>query len=65
LDLKVVYGSGNPDDIPVKAQIRAGATSGKLDLRGAARNIDRVEMVYRSRPDFRGQAEICVDGQPG
>ena len=64
-DLKVVYGSGNADDLPVKAAIRAGGTSGKLDLKGGARNIDRVEMVYRSRPDFRGKAEVCVDGEPG
>jgi hypothetical protein len=63
-DLKVVYGNGNPDDIPVKAQIRAGGTSGRLDLKGGARTIDRVELIYRSRPDFRGQAEVCVEGDP-
>jgi hypothetical protein len=64
-DLKVVYGNGVPDDLPVKAAIRAGGTSGKLDLKGAARNIDRVEIIYRARPDFRGRAEVCVDGEPG
>jgi hypothetical protein len=62
LDLKVVYGNGQPDDIPVRAEIRAGGSSGKLDLRGLDRVIDRVVMVYRSQPNFRGQASICVDG---
>lgn len=62
LDLKVVYGNGEPDHIPVRALIRAGATSGPLDLRGDRRFIHRIEMIYRSRPDFRGQAEVCVDG---
>lgn len=65
LDLKVVYGNGNPDDISVKANIAAGRTSGRLDLRGAARTINQVEMVYRTRPNFPGRAEVCVEGSPG
>lgn len=62
MDLKVVYGNGEPDDIPVRAQIRAGGQSGPLDLRGFTRAIDRIEMIYRSQPNFRGQANICVEG---
>ena len=61
-DVKVVYGNGLADDLPVKLLIRAGGASGALDLKGDRRQIDRVEMIYRSRPDFRGQAEVCVDG---
>jgi hypothetical protein len=45
LDLKVVYGSGVADDIPVRAEIRAGGGSGKLDLRGSARTIERIQIV--------------------
>jgi hypothetical protein len=62
LDLKVVYANGAPDDIPVRAVIPAGGQTGPLDLRGRERAIARVEMVYRSRPNFRGQATICVEG---
>jgi hypothetical protein len=62
LDLKVVYGNGAPDDIPVRAEIRAGGASGPLDLRGLDRAIDRIEMIYRTQPNFRGQARICADG---
>lgn len=65
MDLKVVYGNGAPDDIPVKALIRPGTTSGPLDLKGGKRQISRVEMIYRSRPDLRGQAEVCVEGLKG
>jgi hypothetical protein len=61
-DVKVVYGSGAADDLPVKALIRAGGASGPIDLKGDRRQINRIELIYRSRPDFRGQAEVCVDG---
>ncbi|HVZ53599.1 MAG TPA: hypothetical protein VG986_16655 [Pseudolabrys sp.] len=62
LDLKVVYGNGAPDDIPVRAEIRAGGQTGALDLRGRDRVIERIEMIYRSRPSFRGQAVVCAQG---
>ena len=62
LDLKVVYANGEPDDIPVRSVIRAGRETRALDLRGRDRAIDRIDMVYRSRPNFRGQATVCVEG---
>jgi len=62
LDLKVVYGNGAPDDIPVRAEIRAGGQTGALDLRGRDRVIQRIEMIYRSRPSFRGNAIVCAEG---
>jgi hypothetical protein len=63
LDVKVVYGNGNPDDIPVRANIPAGSSSGPMDLKGGDRVIDRIELLYRSRPNFRGEGVICVDGR--
>ena len=63
LDLKVVYANGEPDDIPVRARIREGGTSGPLDLRGRDRGIDRIELIYARVPNFRGRARICVDGR--
>jgi len=62
LDLKVVYANGAPDDIPVRSIIPAGGQTGPLDLRGRERAIARIEMIYRSQPNFRGQATICVEG---
>jgi hypothetical protein len=62
-DLKVVYGNGAPDDIPVRAQIRQGGRSGLLDLKGRGeRAIDRVELTYRAKPNFKGSATVCVSG---
>ena len=48
LDLKVNY---------------AGGQSGPLDLKGRDRAIDSVEMVYKSRPSFKGLATVCVEGR--
>lgn len=63
LDLKVVYSNGQPDDISVRSVIRAGQETRALDLRGGERSIDRIEMVYRSRPNFRGAATVCAEGR--
>jgi hypothetical protein len=62
LDLKVVYANGAPDDIPVRKHIRAGSQTAPLDLKGRDRAIDSVEMTYKSRPNFKGLATVCVDG---
>jgi hypothetical protein len=62
-DLKVVYGNGAPDDIPVRSEIRQGRQSGPLDLRGhGERAIDRIELTYRAKPNFKGSATVCVSG---
>lgn len=63
MDLKVVYANGQPDDIPVREEIRAGGQTKPLDLKGDHRAIKEVEMVYRSQPSFKGQATVCVEGQ--
>ena len=60
-DLKVVNGNGVPDDIPVRSEIRDGGQTRALDL-GRDRAIDRVEMVYRAQPNFKGSAKVCVYG---
>jgi hypothetical protein len=70
IDLKVIYASGQPDDIPVKRRLSAGERTEPLDLQGWQRSIERVEMVYRS--EFNpldviakqrvGAATVCVEG---
>jgi hypothetical protein len=62
LDLKVIYANGSPDDIPVRAVIRQGQRTRPLDLRGWERAIHRVDMVYRTIPNFKGLANVCVEG---
>ena len=62
-DLKVVYGNGAPDDIPVRSEIRDGGQTRALDLKGRGeRVIDRIEMTYRAKPNFKGSAKVCVMG---
>lgn len=61
-DLQVVYGNGGRDDIRVRAIIADGGMTKPLDLRGDRRAIQRIEMIYRSQPNFKGTAAVCVDG---
>ena len=62
-DLKVVYGNGVPDDIQVRSEIRDGGQTRPLDLKGRGeRVIDRFEMTYRAKPNFKGSAKVCVEG---
>jgi hypothetical protein len=63
MDLKVIYANGQPDDIPVRDEIRAGGQTRALDLKGERRAIRQIEMVYRSQPNFKGEATVCVEGQ--
>lgn len=62
MDLKVIYADGQPDDIPVRDEIRAGGQTRPLDLKGNRRAIREIQMVYRSQPSFKGQATVCVEG---
>ena len=65
LDMKIYYGRGGgaPDDIQVRRVLRAGERSEPIDLRGREpRVIDRIEFVYRARPNFRGRATLEIYG---
>lgn len=62
LDLKVFFKRGMPQDVRVRQRIRAGDRTRPIDLVGGDRLIDRIEIVYRSRPGFRGQAKVAVFG---
>ena len=61
-DLKVIYTNGQPDDLPIRSEIRAGGESRAIDLKGRERAIKEVQMVYRSKPTFKGFATVEVWG---
>jgi hypothetical protein len=61
-DLKVIYANGAPDDLQLRANIRAGGESRAIDLRGRDRAIREVQLVYRSKPTFKGLATVEVWG---
>ena len=62
--LRVVYGNGAPDNLPIRSEFRENTTSGEIDLKGNARRIDRIEMVSRKgfKGRGRGRAKVCVSG---
>lgn len=63
LDLKVIYGNGAPDDIPVRNEIPAGGQTRVIDLRGGDRFIKQVEFLYQSRLNFQGKAIVELWGR--
>ncbi len=63
IDLKVIYGNGNPDDLPVRSIIKAGGETRWIDLKGGKRVIKQIEMIYKSKPSFKGQAKVCAFGK--
>lgn len=60
MNVRVIYANGEPDDIGVRTEIRENGMSPTYDLRGRERAIDRVELFYRAKPNFRGSARVCV-----
>lgn len=47
--IRVVYGNGDEDIIPVRTRINAGDAFGPVDLRHAPRRIKEIQARYRSR----------------
>ncbi len=61
-DVEVVFGNGERQNLAVNALVRPGACSANLDLRGEARRIDHVNLVYNAASNFRGRAAVSVYG---
>ncbi len=61
--IKIIYLNGFQETFQVNQQIRAGSDLA-VDLRGQRSFIGEIEMNYRSRPSFRGQAVMKVFGEP-
>ena len=62
LRVTVIYANGQPDDLPTRHFLRQGGYTPPLDLKGWERSIERVDMVYKTVPNFKGQATVCVEG---
>ncbi len=61
-EVRVIYGNGQAETIPVRDEIQAGRRSKVLDLAGRARVIDRVELIYRSDRSGRRRAKVELFG---
>ena len=61
-ELKVVYANGETDTLAINADIPKNSRTNWIDLKGD-RFIKEIQMIYHSKPSFRGQARIEVFGQ--
>lgn len=60
--LRVVYEDGNADELAYNADIKSNQRTRWLDLKGD-RFIKEIQMIYNSRPNFKGRAFVEVYGQ--
>ncbi len=60
---RVTFRSGEVQELPIYGLVRGGATTAELDLTGERRMIERVDLVYRSRPGFHGRAHVALLGK--
>ena len=61
-ELKVIYANGESETLAVNADIKQSQRTNWLNLKGD-RFIKEIQMSYRSRPNFKGQAHVEVIGQ--
>jgi hypothetical protein len=54
-NLLVVYQDGEPDDIPVRFDFKAGTESRPIDLEGKNRRIKQIDMIYKTIPNWKGE----------
>ncbi len=60
--LKVLYMDGTTQDLAVDADIRSNMRTSWMEIDGG-KFIREIQMSYRSKPNFKGQARIEVTGQ--
>jgi hypothetical protein len=59
----VIYARGEPDNYRVRYVLERGERTRRIDLRGRARSIDSIEMVYRALPNRRDrEPRVCIEG---
>ncbi|MFT3986444.1 hypothetical protein [Aestuariivirga sp.] len=65
LNVNVVYGNGQRDQLPVRQVIPPGGQTRAIDLAGKQRGIDRIELFYRAIPTIKTKAKVCAAGLLG
>jgi len=53
-NLQVVYENGEPEDIAIRYDFKAGTESRQIDLAGHERKIKEINFVYRTIPNWKG-----------
>jgi hypothetical protein len=62
LEMTVRYGNGSGDRYRIGSLIPAGGRIGPIELRGEARRISQLDLLYRSRTIGPFKTKLCVDG---
>lgn len=52
--LQIVYENGDPENIPVRYDFKAGTESRAIELAGYERRIKEITFVYRTIPNWKG-----------
>ncbi len=60
--MKVVYANGESQEVAYNAEIKKNSKTRWIDLKGD-RFIKEIQLIYRAKPNFRGQAYVEVYGQ--
>ncbi len=61
--MRIVYGNGSVETVPIYGTLEEGQTSQPYDLKGRKRYIDHIEFRYRTRLNFRGVGELELWGK--
>jgi hypothetical protein len=61
-EMTVRYGDGTRDVYPVRTVIPGGGRTGPITLRGQARRISTIEMLYNSPVLSNIKPKLCVEG---
>jgi hypothetical protein len=69
LEMGIVYGNGQRDGYTINRILPSGGVTNEIPLRGEARRIRQIDLLYRSRTISNKKTVVCVDGlqagQPG
>ncbi|MEO1206360.1 MAG: hypothetical protein AAFV45_08505 [Pseudomonadota bacterium] len=60
--MRVTYGNGSQEDIPLYGWVRKNQTSQPFDLKGRKRAIKGIEFRYRTKLSFKGSGKLEVEG---
>lgn len=61
--LLITFGNGRTQTIVLNQRVREGAISSPIDLKGDARFIRKIVMVYKRIANFKGKAFVSVYGR--
>lgn len=60
--MRITYGNGQSEDVPVPRQLSGGQETPPIDLKGRERYIETIELTYRTKFNFKGEATVEVYG---